>query len=362
MDAMEIIGLDLHKRESQLCMKSAEGLITERRIVTSRERLTAVLGQRPRARILLEATTESEWVARHLEALGHEVIVADPNFAPMYASRSRRSKTDKRDARTLMQACDAGVYRRAHRLSEPRRHVRAELAVRDVLVRTRARYVSLAKTLVRRDGWRVPSSSSRCAAARIAGLPLGDELTRELAPLFCVLGALREPIEELDHQLEDLTRTDPAVALLTSVPGVGPVTASAFVATVDDVHRFRAAHDLEAYLGLVPSEHSSGDKRRLGRLTKAGNRRVRSLLVEAAWAILRSNAPESAALRAWALRIAARRGKRIAAVALARRLAGLLFALWRDGVPYNPGKVRLPRDRSLTSLTRPEGPSPSPTS
>jgi transposase len=97
-------------------------------------RFTAVLGGRPRARILLEASTESEWVARHLETLGHEVIVADPNYAPMYANRSRRTKTDKRDARTLLDACATAAYRPAHRLSEPRRHVRAELAVRDALV------------------------------------------------------------------------------------------------------------------------------------------------------------------------------------------------------------------------------------
>src|SRR6266568_1085040 len=84
---MDTIGLDLHKRESQLCIGHADGTITERRIVTSRERFTAVLGHRPRARILLEASTESEWVAQHLEALGHEVIVADPNYAPMYATR-----------------------------------------------------------------------------------------------------------------------------------------------------------------------------------------------------------------------------------------------------------------------------------
>src|SRR5881628_3177212 len=117
---MDIIGLDLHKRESQLCLCAEDGTITERRIVTSRERFTAVLGSRPRAKILLEASTESEWVARHLESLGHEVLVADPNYAPMYATRSRRTKTDRRDARTLMDA--------------------------------------LAKTLVRRDGLRVASS------------------------------------------------------------------------------------------------------------------------------------------------------------------------------------------------------------
>ncbi len=105
---MDTIGLDLHQRESQLCICDADGTVTERRIVTSRERFTAVLGSRPRAKILLEASTESEWVARHLESLGHEVLVADPNYAPMYATRSRRTKTDRRDARTLMDACRDG--------------------------------------------------------------------------------------------------------------------------------------------------------------------------------------------------------------------------------------------------------------
>jgi transposase len=345
---MEIIGLDLHQRESQLSMKADDGTIKERRIGTSREWFTAVLGQRPRARILLEAMTESEWVARHLEALGHEVIVADPNYAPMYATRSRRSKTDKRDARALREACERGTYRPAHRLSEARRHVRADLAVREALVRTRARYVSLAKTLLRREGLRVRRGSSACAAERIAALPVSPELARELAPLVCVLQVLNEPIAELDARLAALTRTDPAAALLATAPGVGPVTASAYVATVDDIARFGHAHEVEAYFGLVPSEKSSGDTRRLGRITKAGNRRVRWLLVEAAWGILRARTPqraaesltETAALRAWALRIAARRGKRIAAVALARRLAGILFALWRDGRPYDARKIR----------------------
>jgi len=98
---MDLIGIDLHKRESQLCILDAEGGATERRIATSRDRFTAVLGTRSPARILVEASTESEWVACHLESLGHEVVVADPNFAPMYGTRSRRVKTDKRDARTL---------------------------------------------------------------------------------------------------------------------------------------------------------------------------------------------------------------------------------------------------------------------
>jgi len=93
---MDNIGLDLHKRESQVCVLTEAGEIMERRIVTSRARFTAVLGGRAPARILVEASTESEWVARHLEALGHEVIVADPNFAPMYATRRRRRTRDWR--------------------------------------------------------------------------------------------------------------------------------------------------------------------------------------------------------------------------------------------------------------------------
>jgi transposase len=337
---MEIIGLDLHKRESQLCIKADDGTITDRRIATSRERFTAVFGERPCARILLEASTESEWVARHLESLGHEVIVADPNYAPMYANRSRRTKTDKRDAHTLMDACETGAWRPAYRLSEARRHVRADLAVRDALVRTRTRYIALAKALVRRDGLRVPTSASAWVPTRIAELDLSPTLTTELAPLFAVFAPLNAQIAVADARIAAFVDEDPIAARLTTAPGVGPVTASAFVATIDDITRFRTAHELEAYLGVIPSERSSGEKRRLGHITKAGNGRMRWLLVEAAWTIMRSKSPNTAALRAWTVQIAQRRGKRIAVVALARRLAGILYAMWRDDVAYDAHRIR----------------------
>ena len=196
---MEIIGLDLHTRERQRSIKADDGTITDRRIATSRERCTAVFGEWPPARILLEASTEREWVARHLESLGHQVIVADPNDAPMSANRSRRTKTDQRDARTLMDACETGAWRPAYRLSEARRHGakrprRAELAVRDALVRTRTRYIALAKALVRRDGLRVPTSSSAWVPTRIAELDLSPSLTTELAPLFAVFAPLTHRI------------------------------------------------------------------------------------------------------------------------------------------------------------------------
>jgi transposase len=108
--AVDFIGIDVHKRDSQVCILAAEGeIVLEQRIRSERGRFAELLGSRPKARILMEASTESEWVARCLEQLGHEVVVADPNFSPMYATRSRKVKTDKRDARTLAEACKLGA-------------------------------------------------------------------------------------------------------------------------------------------------------------------------------------------------------------------------------------------------------------
>ncbi len=147
--AMDYIGIDLHKNSSQVCILTEDGELIERRIKTDRESFDKLFSERPSARILVEASTESEWAARHFEALGHEVIVADPNFAPMYATRDRRIKTDKRDARALCEACRFGAYRPAHRTSDRQRDVRAHLSVRE---RTRSKYISLIVALARARG------------------------------------------------------------------------------------------------------------------------------------------------------------------------------------------------------------------
>jgi transposase len=331
---MDTIGLDLHKRESQLCVLTEDGEVIERRIVTSRERFTAVLGNRAPARILLEAATESEWVARHLESLGHEVIVADPNFAPMYATRRRGVKTDRRDARTLAEACRLGAYRPIHRASAVQRHVRAQLAVRDALIRTRTRYVSVVRALTRRDGLRLASGGPEHLEAKLAALALAPPVQAEIAPLRVVLDPLNAQITAADEQLAAVATADPVVERLRTAPGIGPVTAVAFVATLDVVTRFGSAHQVAAYLGLTPREYSSGERQQRGRISKTGSPRMRALLVEAAWRVLRSPQTTAAPLRAWAERIAVRRGRSVAAVALARRLAGILYAMWRDGKDY----------------------------
>src|SRR5678815_4867825 len=197
---MDHVGIDVHKRDSQIYILAEGGEILERRIRTEPERFGAVLGTRSRARIVIEASTDSEWVARCLEGLGHEVIVADPNFAPMYATRTRKVKTDRRDARALAEACLLGNYRPAHRLSDPQRHVRGRLLVRDAVVRTRTRYISLVRALLRQHGYRVPSGSAENFIARVQGLPLLRRLRSVVAPLLALMRPLTRQLPYSDER------------------------------------------------------------------------------------------------------------------------------------------------------------------
>jgi transposase len=337
---MDFIGFDLGKVSSQVCVITEDGELIERRIKTDREHISELLGSRPLARILIESGTESEWVARHLEGMGHEVVVADPNFAPMYATRSRKVKTDKRDARTLAEACRLGAYRPAHRTSDRQRHVRAQLAVREAMVRTRSRYISLISTLLRRDGLRIHQSGySPTFLKRLERLELSASLREEIAPLVLLLQSLNEQIKQADLRLRALAEGDEVLARLRTVPGVGVVTATSFVSTLDEAARFAGPKQARAYLGLVPAERSSGEHRQRGHISKAGPGRARHLLVEAAWTILRRRSAANAALHEWAAAIAARRGSRVAVVALARKLAGILYALWRDGTGFTARAV-----------------------
>jgi transposase len=332
--------MDLGKKESQIAIITEAGELIEKRMRTERERLRQFFAGRAKARIVMEASTISEWVAGLLEELGHEVVVADPNYAPMYAQRSRRVKTDKRDARALAEACCLGAYRPAHRTSKEQRHVRAILSVRENLVRSRARCVALVQAIVSREGFRVATGTSRCFAVRVKELELPEHLVVEVAPLLSMLGPLNDQIQALDARLEEIARRDVRVRRVMTMPQSGPVTAVAFVSTLDDAGRFRGAHQVEAYLGLVPREWSSSEVQRRGRITKAGNARMRWLLVEAAWRVaIHRGRPETQALREWAARIARRRGMRVAVVALARKLAGILYAMWRDGSSYDPARL-----------------------
>jgi transposase len=339
---MNYIGLDLGQTASQICCLTTDGEMIERRIKTERETLAQFFAKMPGSRILLEASTISEWVARYLEELGHKVIIADPNFAPMYATRSKRIKTDKRDARALCEAAQLGAYREIHRVSDHQKRRRQQITVRETLVRTRSRYITVIRSLLRAEGWQIMSHYAETFAGKVKDLALSAELQETVEPLRLMIEQLSAQIQVADRKLEEIVDQDEEVQRLTSVPGVGKVTAVVFVATLDEVKRFESAKNVRSYLGLVPSEHSSGEKQKRGSISKVGNSRLRSLLVEVGWAIMRrTSCVETRALREWANRIVERRGKRIAVVALARKLAGILYAMWRDGTPFKVPDVGL---------------------
>jgi transposase len=341
---MEYGAIDLHMKKSQIRIVDEEGSIAWKgRIDTRRGAFEKVFGDRPRMRILLESSTESEWVAQTLEGLGHEMVVADPNYAPMYGSRNRRIKTDERDVTAMSDANRQGVFRRAHRVSPAQRQVRRELTVRTHLVRARTGMISLLRALLRQEGLRLPSGSADRILPRLEQVPIPAALEAVMAPLRAVIAELNTQLTVAEEQVEARASIDPVAQRLMTAPGVGPVVALAFQATLDDPARFGGdARRASAFLGLVPSEDSSAERQHKGHITKTGPTELRALVVQASWVIWRGTSADGAALRMWAHALAARRGRRIAIVALARRLTRILFAMWRDGRDFTVRARRLP--------------------
>jgi transposase len=242
-------------------------------------------------------------------------------------------KTDRRDVAALAEANRRGWYRPAHRTSAAQRATRQVLRARRQIVQMRSGAVALIRSLVKQEGYRLRSGSAERVPTRLAALPVPTALRAILAPLVTMIETATTEIATLDQQLQARAAADPVVQRLQTVPGVGLVVAMTFRAQIDEVRRFRHAGQVSAAIGLVPREDSSAERRQRGHITKAGPRELRSLLVQAAWACWRSK--RSATLRAWVEQLAARRGRRIAVVALARRLSRVLYALWRDGTTFD---------------------------
>ena len=334
---MFFIGIDVHKKQSQICILTHRGeLRLEIRVSTLRADLSDVLGSYLPARIVLESSTPSEWVARHLESMGFEVIVADPGFAPMYATRDKKLKTDKRDARALAQAAQLGAYKPAHRLSDEQRALRTQVQIRQTLVQTRTKIINQVCAVLLAQGLRVGTGAPEHFAKRVQGVQMPQPLRELMEPLISMLTPLNERIGQLDKELTQRAKNDEQAQRLQQIPGVGPIISLMFLAVLDGASRFEGAHQVMSYLGLVPREMSSGEKQRRGHITKAGHGQMRVLMVQAAMGIMRLKKPETVRLHEWAAKIAQRRGKRIATVALARRLTGVMWAMLRDGTQYQP--------------------------
>jgi transposase len=335
---MEYGAIDLHLRHSQIRIVREDGsVILDRRVSTTRDSLTALFDGRPRLRVVVETGTESEWVAQTVEACGHEVVVVDPNYALMYGTRQRRIKTDRRDVAGLAEANRRGIYRTAHRVSASQRQQRRVLRVRGQLIRVRTQAINLLRAQLRQEGYRLAAGSAECAVPRYRGLTLPAPLAQALAPVIALLEHLGPAIATANTEAKVAAHQDPIVRRLTTAPGVGAITGLTYRAVVDDIRRFRDAGAASAYFGLVPREDSSAERQCRGRITKAGPSIARSLLIQAAWSVWRQRARDP--LQLWVRRLADRRGRRIAVVALARRLCRILYAMWRDDTDYQPAPL-----------------------
>ena len=228
--------------------------------------------------------------------------MADPNYGAMYARRSRRVKTDRRDAAALADACLHGNYRPAHRRSARQRIVQSMLNVRRELTDSRTRAILLARAITRAEGFRIRSGRTETFLDRLAALELPASMTATLLPLRSVIEVLDDELAAADDQFAKLVAEDPVAKRLMTLPSIGPITASAFIAALDDAARFDGAAQVTSYLGLVPREYSSGEHQHRGRILRSAHPHVQSLLIQAAWRMSRSSDAKTAGLRAWAQR------------------------------------------------------------
>jgi transposase len=346
------IGLDVGDRFSSYCILERDGSVRESgRVRTSSQALAERFASVPVCRIALEVGTHSPWISRLLEQLGHEVYVANPSRLRFIYGSQR--KNDRTDAEAL-----ARVVRLDPRLLAPIQHRGAEgqrdlalLRSRRVLVRGRTRLVNHVRAVVKASGGRLPSCSADSFADKVAEA-IPEDRRVALTPLLGIIASMTDQIHRFDQQVVKLIRQRyPDARLLLQVPGVGPITALAFVLVLEDPARFPDSRTVGAYLGLVRRQFQSGEQDPERRITKAGDEMLRSLLVQCAQWTLGPFGSDTD-LRRWGLALA-RRGrknaKKRAVVAVARKLATLLHRLWRTGQVYEPlrSAVRTPQPAKL---------------
>jgi transposase len=331
---MTHIAIDLGARKSQLCVRNAEGeIVQEGRVST--QKLAYHLQRLESGRVILETCSEAFKVAAQAEVAGHEVRVVPAMLARTLGVGERRIKTDQRDARALSLVSARMDLPGVHIPSEESQDLKSRCGMRDALVGARTKLINNVRGYLRRELIQLKSGGTRHFTERVR------KHFEESPPSFVgrqllAIDALSEQIDAATKDLEEIAKTYPIAVALMTVPGVGPITSLRFIATIDDVGRFESAHALESYLGLTPGEHSSGDRKRITSITKAGSSAMRWTLIQAAWTHLRVRPGDPTSV--WASQVAVRRGKHIAVTALARKLAGILFAIWRDGSTYRPIK------------------------
>jgi transposase len=333
------VGIDLGDQTSHYCILDEQGdVVSEGTVRTTEAGFGEQFRRMARARMVLETGTHSPWVSRHLEQLGHEVLVANARQVRIIYDNDR--KTDKIDARTL-----ARLARIDKSLLHPIRHrsaeAQADLAVlraRDQLVSVRTTLINCVRGMVKSVGGRLPSASGAYFATKVRE-EVPACISSALLPLVEEIKNLTGQIREYDQRIEELAKTKyPRTELMRQIPGVGMVTSLAFALTIDDPNRFRKSRDVGSYLGLRPKQSDSGSSKPQLSISKAGDHLVRRLLVNCAHYILGYWGPDCD-LRRWGLSLMAHGGKNAkkrAVVAVARKVAVLMHKLWASGEVYEP--------------------------
>lgn len=330
---MKIIGCDFHPGYQQIAMwDKATGEVLERSLSHERKEEVRAFyaGLQGPVRVGIEASGQSQWFERQLAELGHEVWIGDA--AKIRASCERKQKTDRRDAELLVKLLAENRFPRIWVPTLEERDARQLLLHRAKLVRMRSQVKNQLQALALNQGvQRKRKLWTTVGRKQLENLPLLPWASRRRTELLGWHDQLEASIEELDRAVSEQANSQPAVRRLMTHPGVGPITALAFVLTMGPAGRFRRGKQVASYFGLIPTEHSSGGGgQRLGHISKQGNPFLRGLLVEAAQSAVRY---EPGMRRAYQ-RLAQRKCRALAKVAMARKLAVRLYWMLRLEVDY----------------------------
>ena len=331
----EYVGLDVSKEETSYCIKDGSGGVVARgRVATDPAALFDVLRDHclcP-SRIVLETGCMSNWLVRELGKRGLSATCVDARQVHAVL-RLKHHKTDANDAEVLAELARTGFYRAVAVKSETAQETRAVLVARDQLVRRVRDLDNAVRGILRSFGLRLPRGSGRFADRVLEALSGRPDLRPAIIPLLEARAGLRRAREMLDKEVRRRARTNPVCKRLMTAPGIGPITALAYTAVIDDPARFAKARSVGAYAGLTSRRFQSGEMDYSGRISKRGDALLRSLLFEAASTMLvklRRTCP----LRTWGLRLKKRLGHRKAACAVARKLAVILHRMWTEGADF----------------------------
>ena len=330
---MLIIGCDYHPGFQQIAFLDTEtGELVERRLVhpvEAKQFYSELKGRSLAVRVGMESSGHSRWFERLLHELGFELWIGDP--AEIRSRRVRKQKTDRQDAQLILQLLMENRFPRIWVPDAENRDLRQLLWHRHRLVQMRTRVMNQLHVVALNEGLRRKKALWRPAGRKeLESIGLAPWALRRRQDLLNLLDQLTPKIQELTRALEEEVEKRPVARRLMTHPGVGPLTALAYELVIGTAGRFPCGKQIASYVGLVPEEKSSGDRRRMGHISKQGNVLLRFLLVEAAQVTVRSQ-PE---WRRTFFHLAMRRGRKIAKVAMARKLAVHLYWMWRQGLDY----------------------------